>query len=144
MAAECGNIHKSKINMYGFGIPGQGFYSMSIPEAKFQTEKVLGLITVLEGAATEQKVDRELKNLIDEEWDFKIRMLANGEFMACFRDELSVEMFSKFNAVDLALYGLKVKISRTKMEASATAVLQPAWVKLFGIPDMAREEEIVK
>lgn len=37
MAVECGSVHKNKINMFGFGIPEQGFYSITIPEAKIKT-----------------------------------------------------------------------------------------------------------
>lgn len=99
---------------------------------------------MLEGAASKAKVEKELKNLIDKEWDFKVKKLASGDYMATFPDVLSVEMFSKFSYVDLALYGLKAKISRTNLEASTSSVLQTTWVRIYGIPDYAKEEEIVK
>lgn len=115
MVAECGIARKSRIKMFGFGIPEQGFYSVEVLGAKPDSENTLGLVTVLEGEASASKVDKELKNLIDEEWDFKVRQLAKGEFMATFPDAISVDMFSKFNSVDLALFGLKARITRAKL-----------------------------
>lgn len=117
---------------------------MDIPDAKASPENILGLVTILAGSASVMKVDRELKNLIDDEWDFKVKQLASGDYLASFPDVISVDMFSKFNSVDLALYGLKVRIAKTKMEATASAILQSTWIKVFGIPSFAREEEIVK
>lgn len=144
MAAECGGGKKSRVKMFGFGIPEQGFYAVEIPGVKPDAENSLGLVTVLEGNASVSKVDKELKNLIDEEWDFKVKQLANGEYMASFPDAISVDMFSKFSSVDLALFGLKARISKSKLEATATAILQSTWIKVYGIPSFAREEEIVK
>lgn len=86
MAAECGTTQKSKISMFGFGIPGQGFYSMNIPNAKPQADSALGRVTVLQGEATEKKLEKELKNLIDEDWNFKVKKIANGDYVAAFPD----------------------------------------------------------
>lgn len=144
MAVECGITHKNKISMYGFGIPGQGFYSIEVPEAKSQNDKVHGLVTLIEGEASEIEVTKELKNLIDDDWGFKVRKLSNEDYIAAFPDELSVEMFSKFNSVDLTLYGLKVKITRTKIGAAVSSVLIPAWLRIYGIPDFAKEEGTVR
>lgn len=33
MVVDCGKLDNQKIRLFGFGIPGQGFYSMDIPEA---------------------------------------------------------------------------------------------------------------
>lgn len=99
---------------------------------------------ILEGEASEQKVAEELRNWIEEDWDFKVRKLSREEYITAFPDEISVEMFSKFSSVDLALYGLKAKISRTKIGASASSVLQSTWVKIYGIPDFVKEVDIVK
>lgn len=90
------------------------------------------------------KIDRDLKNLVDDEWDFKVKRLANGDYIASFPDVLSVEMFSKLNSVDLALYGLKVKIDKTNIQATTSSMLLPTWVRIYGIPDFAKMEEVVK
>lgn len=54
--------------MFGFGIPRQGFYAFDIPGAKVKVSHATGLITVLEGEASEEKLDKELKHLVRVDW----------------------------------------------------------------------------
>lgn len=54
MAIDCKNITR-KIQMCGFGILGQGFYALNIPEVKVKVAASSGVLTVLEGDATEEK-----------------------------------------------------------------------------------------
>jgi hypothetical protein len=62
MAMDCRSSKKLKI--CGFGIPGQGFYSIGILEAKVKTNQATGFLMVLLGEANEEKIDQELKNLV--------------------------------------------------------------------------------
>jgi predicted 3-demethylubiquinone-9 3-methyltransferase (glyoxalase superfamily) len=62
MAIDC-RINK-KLKIYGFGIPGQGFYAIDIPEAKLKVSQATSFLTVIEGEATEDKIAKELKNLV--------------------------------------------------------------------------------
>lgn len=64
--ADCKTFGSKKLQMFGFGIPGQGFYSFNIPKAKVKVSSASGLIIVLEGDATEEKLDKELKHLVRE------------------------------------------------------------------------------
>jgi hypothetical protein len=55
--------------MFGFGIPDQGFCSITIPgEGNFQ--KTSAIIQVLQGDAFEKKVEEELKNLVNNKWEW--------------------------------------------------------------------------
>ena len=63
--------------MFGFAVPGQGFYSIEVPD-KVKSEKFSGLISVLVGEATEEKVADELKNLVNEKWDFQVRKFTSS------------------------------------------------------------------
>ena len=143
MAAECASFHKREIMMYGFGIPGQGFYSMEIP---YKGDKAQhgGLIVVQEGEATEEKLEEELKNLVKAYWNLQVRQATRVEFRAIFPDQGSLETFSKLSKVVLAIHGLRVKISKSTIDPAASSVLQSAWVKIIGVPSFAREEEIIK
>jgi hypothetical protein len=64
MGAECKGGGNKKLKMYGFGIPGQGFYSIDIPEVEVKSYQATGLLTIIEGEATEEKIDQELKHLV--------------------------------------------------------------------------------
>jgi hypothetical protein len=71
MAAECAQFHSkaSDLKMFGFGIPDQGFCSITIPgEGNFQ--KTSAIIQVLQGDAFEKKVEEELKNLVNNKWEW--------------------------------------------------------------------------
>lgn len=64
MAAECKGHSCKKLKMFGFGIPGQGFYAMEIPDVSVTTTHATGLLNILFGDASEKKIDKELKNLV--------------------------------------------------------------------------------
>jgi len=143
MAVECSTLLSRKLKMYGFGVPGLGFYSIDIPDAE-KVNKFGGLITVLDGEASEDKLDKKLKNLVNPKWDFQIKELSSQEFGVSFPDQNSLDTFSKFTWVELALYGLKVKISKSSIDPFASAILLPTWIKIFGVPSFARKEDIIK
>ena len=45
---------------------------------------------------------------------------------------------------DLALHSLKAKVSKSELAPGASAMLQTGWVKMFEVPDYARNLEAVK
>jgi hypothetical protein len=75
MAVDCKSINLKRLQMFGFGILGQGFYSFNIPKAKAKEAAATGLLTILEGEASEERVDKELKHLVKADWDFKVRKM---------------------------------------------------------------------
>ena len=86
MAAECNSMLSRKLKMFGFVVPSQGFYSIEVPD-KVKSEKFSGLISVLVGEATEEKVADELKNLVNEKWDFQVRKFTSSEYRVAFPDQ---------------------------------------------------------
>ncbi|TVU21064.1 hypothetical protein EJB05_30676, partial [Eragrostis curvula] len=145
MAAECAGLKQlRKIKMFGFGIPGQGFYSIEIPEGKDATKETTGLVTVLQGEANEDKIDGELKNLIDPNWDWKVRRVAEEEYVVIFPNTQALDTFSKMADLRTTIYGLKIKISKSAVDPEASSLLHTVWVKIYGLPGFARAEDIVK
>jgi hypothetical protein len=86
--------------MFGFGIPGQGFYAFDIPGAKVKVSHATGLITVLEGEASEEKLDKELKHLVREDWDFRVRKVDKQEYIVAFPDKSSLDTFAKHGCLN--------------------------------------------
>ncbi|RLM68885.1 hypothetical protein C2845_PM17G14990 [Panicum miliaceum] len=73
LAAQCPQAQCS-IQLRGFGFPGQGYYSLKIPHLKAQKqEENVGCLQILSGAASADKVEDELKQLIDEKWDWRVK-----------------------------------------------------------------------
>lgn len=75
MASECFGLKGNKLKMFGFRIK-QGFYSIDIPETTKQNEGNGANIRVLEGVADEKKIEEELKNLIDNKWNWQVKKLS--------------------------------------------------------------------
>jgi hypothetical protein len=80
MAAEC-NFIKRKIQISGFGIPGQGFYSMEILDAQVKYCHTVGIVTVLEGNADKDKLNEKLRLVVDDKWNFQARRMTSNEFL---------------------------------------------------------------
>jgi hypothetical protein len=131
------------MRMFGFGIPGQGFYSFEIPD-KGVSEKFSGLIVIQKGEANEEKIAEELKHLVKDDWDFQVKKITSKEYRCAFLDKNSIDTFSKLSGIQLALHCLTVKIIRTAVDPAASSVLQTAWIKVHGIPGFAKDEEVVR
>lgn len=66
MAIDCNSLGSKKLKMFGFGILGQGFYAFNFPDSKVKAYQATGLLTILVGDASKEKVDKELRNLVKE------------------------------------------------------------------------------
>lgn len=133
-----------KLKICGFGIPGQGFYSMDIPEAKVKMNQATGIITVLVREANEDKIDKELKNLVRGDWDFRVKKSHQQEYMVVFPNKNTLNMFAKLSEFEMPLYGLKGTIEVANVDPKASSILHIVWVKIFNIPGMAKEVESVR
>jgi hypothetical protein len=130
--------------MYGFGILGQGFYSINIPKRKVKEAAATAIVTVLEGDASVEKADRELKHLVQEDWDFKVRKMDHQEYLVVFPDNRSLETFTKLTCLEMSLFGLKSKIKKSSINPEVSSVLQIVWIKIHKVPGIARDVDIVK
>jgi hypothetical protein len=122
MAAECHN-HK-KLRLFGFGIPEQGFFGLDIPEHKMQVVGLNVVIHILEGEPTEGKLEEELKNLVQANWDFGVKRLDKYDFNASFPNKSSLESYAKLSNLELPIYGYRVQVSKAKSDPKVSSVLQ--------------------
>ncbi|RLN39463.1 hypothetical protein C2845_PM01G36620 [Panicum miliaceum] len=53
-------------------------------------------------------------------------------------------IIKEMTGVGLALYGYRIKISKTNIDPAASSVLQSACIKIDGIPGFAKKEEVVR
>ncbi|CAN6334668.1 unnamed protein product [Urochloa humidicola] len=88
------------------------------------------------------KVEEELKHMIDDKWDWRVRQTAEKEYVAVFPSKSLLTTLSKSSGLNLDLHKLFVKITKANAEASASSVLQTGWVKIYNVPD--RSEEAVR
>lgn len=142
MAVDCRT--KGKIQMFGFGIPNKGFYSIQILETRVHQVQAAGVVVVLEGDADEDKINEELKMVVDDKWDFKPRRMFSNEFLVVFPHKGTLETFSRCADFGLPIHNLKVKILKSNVDPASSSVLQSCWVRISNIPPIAREENVVK
>jgi hypothetical protein len=58
MAVDCKSYEARKLK-FGFGIPGQGFYALNFLDSKIKTHQATGMLTILQGEASEGKIDKD-------------------------------------------------------------------------------------
>jgi hypothetical protein len=102
------------------------------------------LITILQGEASEEKIDKELKHLVRETWDFRVKQIHLQEYQVIFPDKNSLDTFTKLSEFQMSLFDLKGKIEKTVRDSDTSSLLQTVWIKVHGVPDLAREVESVK
>lgn len=92
---------------------------------------------------TESKLEEELKHLIDEKWQWKVKKIAERDFLAVFPNKILLDAFSKSAGFKIALYNTWATMSPSTRDPFASSVLQTGWVQLFNVPDWARCVEVV-
>lgn len=144
MAVDCKASDARKIKVFGFGILGQGFYSYNFPESKIKTYQATGLLTILEGEASEDRIDQELKHLVREKWDFKVKQIHLQEYLVVFPDKGSLDTFTKLYEFQMSLFGLKGRIEKTERDFETSSMLHTVWIRVHGVLDLAREVDAMK
>lgn len=99
---------------------------------------------MLQGDATEEKLDKKLKNLVKDNWDFKVKNIHLQEYLVVFPDKGSLETFTKLSEFQMSLFGLKGRIEKTERVPETSSLLQTVWIRVLGLPDLAKEPDIVK
>lgn len=102
----------------------------------------VGLAQVVSGDANANIVEEELKQFIDNSWQWKARKVAQDEFLVMFPNQMILNAFSK--GMLMVMNRIKVSISKTNMDTEASSVLQTGWITMSEIPDVARTKEAFK
>jgi hypothetical protein len=132
--------------MCGYGIPGQGFYSIHLPvEREEKTKEVLGLMHILSGQASLHIVERELKHLFREvnKWTIK-QLKGEDKYMITFPNEDMRYQVAKFRSFEFETANVKAKVIPTNLSVGADDKLETVWVKAYNFPPIARKEEVVR
>jgi hypothetical protein len=137
---------KRGLRLCGYGIPGQGFYSIHIPTEKKESGKkeVLGIMIIEEGQANVEIIEKELCHLFREvpKWNIK-KMSVDNEYMISFPNEDIRYQCSRFSGFKFVTSPITAKVIRTELSLESDDKLEVVWVKAFNFPKMARKEYIV-
>lgn len=148
IASNCPmSLSKRGVKLCGFGIPGQGFYSLHVDATETSGTRTLvrGILIVIQGVATVPKIINELKNLfLGLQWDWKVKQLSDKEFLISFPSEDVRSKISSCKSFDFDTSSIKASVVETGMTEEAIDELAIVWVKIYGIPKLARAEESTK
>lgn len=139
ISARCPTAKGASMHLYGYGFPGQGLYSLMIPgDNKQLPNEHQGLIIVEKGGMTENKMEDELKHLIDDKWSWKVKKVSNTEFLAVFPNKQILEVFSKSVGFTMTLYNTWATVTPSSRDPAASSMLQTGWIQMYNVPDRAR------
>lgn len=71
----------------------------------------MAVVKVKSGEATVERMEQELKHMIDAKWQWKVRWIADKEYLATFPNKQILDAFSSCNGFDMVLYNISVTIS---------------------------------
>jgi hypothetical protein len=136
---------KRGLRLCGFGIPGQGFYSIHISTDKAKSKKeVRGILVVETGEASVEIIEKELIHLFNEVPKWSIRKMGGeNEYMISFPTEDIRHQCSRFRSFEFETAEVKAKVIPTDISPDADGSLELVWVKAFNLHPDARKEDTV-
>jgi hypothetical protein len=125
--------------MCGYGIPGQGFYSIHLPvDKEVKTKGVMGLMHI-------GIVEREMRHLFREVTKWTIKQLkGEDKYMITFPNEDMRYQVAKFRSFEFETANVKAKVIPTDLSVGADDKLETVWVKAYNFPPIARKDEVVR
>jgi hypothetical protein len=136
---------KRGLRLCGFGLPGNGFYSIHIPaEKEVKKKEVLGVMSIKSGQAPVGVIETELRHLFREvpQWTIK-KLTEEDSYLITFPSEDIRFQVAKFKSFEFETANIKAKVTPTEMSSESDGKLESVWVKEHKLPQIARKEEVV-
>jgi hypothetical protein len=143
-AMSCLTKKGLNLKICGFGMPGQAFYSITVPgEADDKIPKTFpGLLTIKEGIATKGVIDMELKHLFKGKTRWMIKKIDEDSFLLDFPTAKLRDQLTKFKGFEFAIAYIKAKVEPIDMEKDVVSILEETWVNATGFPRKAKKIEV--
>jgi hypothetical protein len=104
-------------------------------------EVFVAIIKFNDSPVTEAKLADELKHLIDELWNWRVRKLMASEFAVVFPSKETLRMGTRSGKMFLPLSKSEVSIREAFMAPRPSLLLPSVWVQLTGVPENLLERE---
>lgn len=147
MSTNCPRSKENKgLRLYGYGLPGQLFYSIQVPieDEEVANSPILALMTVIEGKGTVNNVTIELQYLINSTWDWQVKKMNSNEFMFVVPIAKDMEFLTGLKEFKCKISDMVVSMEKSDLMVRCCDVLTTVWVKLMGVPYWARKERAVE
>jgi hypothetical protein len=119
------------LHLFAFGLPGQLFYSLNLPEPKKEQRQgpeleapIRAIVSVLEGRGTKFRITTELQYLMDSKWDWNVIRIYGSEFLVTLPSRLSLNVVTKMGNIKFITSDIVAVVEESDMEPDAFQALQ--------------------
>lgn len=119
------------LKLCGYGMPGQLFYLLNLPERKPDVKgkavmdtPIRALVSVLEGRGTKARIKTELQYLVDSEWNWDVKRTSGSEFLVSIPSRAMMNLLTKMGNIKFVTADIVAVIEETIREPDAFQVLQ--------------------
>ncbi|KAK1669488.1 hypothetical protein QYE76_057647 [Lolium multiflorum] len=126
----------------GFGCGQKGFFCCEVPEEEMHQPVANAATVIIEDKnQSEEEVDAELKDLVDETWDWQVRKLNETDFLVVFPSKESLRMAIRGGGPTLPTSKCKALVMVPTGDPLAVEQLEEIWVRLHGVPPPFRHAD---
>ncbi|KAK1692879.1 hypothetical protein QYE76_009576 [Lolium multiflorum] len=126
----------------GFSGGRQGFLCVEVPEEELQRPASNSATVILDGGRlSEEEVEDEFKDLVDENWNWQVRQLSASDFAVVFPSKESLRIAIRGGGLTLPTSKIKALVTVPLGDPLASETLEEIWVKLVGVPPPLRLAE---
>jgi hypothetical protein len=141
MVMSCPAKKGLNLRICGYGMLGQAFYSISVPEDEDNKlpKTFPGLLTIKEGV-----IDLELKHLFKGRSGWTVKKIDKDSLLLDFPTIQLRDQLTTFKGFEFATAYIEAKVEPTEMEMEAVSILEETWVNATGFPRKAKKSEVIK
>nr|XP_051202061.1 uncharacterized protein LOC127315631 [Lolium perenne] len=126
----------------GYGGGRQGFLCIDVPDEELQRPASNSATVILDkGRLSEEEVEEEFKDLVDENWNWQVRQLSVSDFAVVFPSKESLRIAIRGGGLTLPTSKIKALVTVPLGDPLASETLEEVWVKLLGVPPPLRMAE---
>ncbi|KAM0822665.1 hypothetical protein ACQ4PT_071358 [Festuca glaucescens] len=124
----------------------QGFYALDVDVvSKPVGVKGAGaIIKIIEGNHSVKIVEEELKYWVEEKWQWNVRSISNHEYYVSFPSAAALRICMRSSEPVTPLYKMRVLLKDSELEFGSSSMLHSSWVRVFEVPDDARNANSMK
>jgi hypothetical protein len=146
------NSKKASLQWYGYAIDGVGFHCLEVEEEALPVGPGEGsahtaLVIAVENTMTCDLLTQDLKALVEDNWDWRVRRISDTDFAMVFPTKASLNLCKNLckNAGGIALPVSKISVLFADATATpqASLALTKVWVHLSGVPEVLRSVDLL-
>jgi hypothetical protein len=120
----------------GHAITGGGFFNIDVEPIRDdgQGDQFAAVVKFKGTPLSELQLSDELKNLVDDLWDWQVTKVSDSEFTVRFPSRATLKMSTGSGKLYLALSKTDVEIREAFLAPQPGKALPSTWVRLMGVP----------